>query len=97
MIIDTPEKLLELIRSLPDSESHIHIWEGVHCVTTEWLIGNFAGRGFDSSSFEDCAAQQIEYLNRHIGHNSMVGTVVTKSGWPNLERVKQYLKPIEEE
>jgi len=75
----TPKQILELIRKLPDSESHIHVFQSEFCVTTEWLVGNFAGRGFGSyTSFEDSAQQLIDYLYSHIGHESMVGRIVTE-------------------
>jgi hypothetical protein len=92
----TPKQILELIRKLPDSESHIHIFQSEFCVTTEWLVGNFAGRVFGSyTSFEDSAQQLIDYLYSHISHESMVGIRVTESGFPDLEKVLIYCTPKE--
>jgi hypothetical protein len=91
----TPKQILELINRLPDAESHIHIRciDGKHCVTNEWFAGNFSGRSFEANNYEDAAQQLIDYMYEHIGHNSMVGKSVTKSGFPNLEKVYEYCKP----
>lgn len=83
--------LLALIRSEPDPDSHIFQWEGKWEVTNEWLCGGFAGRSFVGDTPEQAAEQLSAYLTRHIGHKSMVGDAVTRSGWPNLAAVKRYL------
>ena len=31
----TPQEIIELIKRLPDSDSHIHQLEGKECITTE--------------------------------------------------------------
>jgi hypothetical protein len=93
----TPNQIIELINSLPDSEKHIMIKNGKYWVTQEWLCGAFAGRAFVNEKLEDAVQEMIDYLYKHIGHNSMVGNFVTKSGFPNLERVKQYCTPVESE
>lgn len=69
--------------------------EGLWYVTTEWLVGTFAGRAFideKSNSIENCLEQMHNYFLEHINHNSIVGHLVTKSGYPNLDKVKFYLK-----
>lgn len=38
--------------------------------------------------------EMIDYLYRHIGHDSMVGRSVTESGFPDLKRVEAYCQPI---
>ncbi|MGB4328191.1 MAG: hypothetical protein WBJ36_04870 [Tenuifilum sp.] len=93
----TPNQIIELINSLPDSEKHIFIENGKYWVTQEWLCGAFAGRAFVNEILEDAVQEMIDYLYKHIGHDSMVGNSVTKSGFPNLERVKQYCTPVESE
>lgn len=95
-IIITPKKIIELIESLPDSEKHIFEDDGEIIVTSDWLCGSFAGRGFSAKTKEDAAQQLINYLDEHIGHNSMVGRVVDESGWPDLDRVKEYCTVDEE-
>lgn len=86
----TAKEIIELVRSLPDAENHIHEWDGKQCITQEWLCGGFAGRSFEGDTLEEAAEEMIDYLYRHIGHKSMVGDDVTKSGFPNLKRVKEY-------
>jgi hypothetical protein len=84
-------ELLALIRSEPDADLHIFQWEGKWEVTNEWLCGGFAGRSFVGDTPEDAAAQLAEYLTRHVGHKSLVGDCVTRSGWPDLKSVKAHL------
>lgn len=88
----TPKEILELIRKLPEAEHHVCICpiNKKPMVTNEWLCGGFAGRGFDGDTFEEAAQQLIDYLYEHIGHDSIVGNEVTKSGFPDLDRVYQY-------
>lgn len=61
-------------------------------VTTEWLVGTFAGRGFVAPTLDRALSEMCEYLDQHVGHDSLVGDIVTKSGWPDLKKVKSYLK-----
>ena len=82
---------LAFIKALPESEDYVFQDEDGCCVTQEWLCGTFAGRGFVDETFEAACAQMIDYLNSHIGHDSMVGNTVTASGWPNQKMVKEYL------
>ena len=89
-IMITPKQIIELIESLPESEEHIFEDDGEIIVTSEWLCGSFAGRGFSAKTKEDAAQQLIDYLDVCIGHNSIVGRVVDESGWPDLGRVKEY-------
>ena len=92
----TPKEIIELVRRLPDAESHIHEWNVKQCITQEWLCGNFAGRSFEADKLEDAAQEMIEYLYEHIGHESMVGRSVTDSGFPDLKKVEQYCTRFEE-
>ena len=95
-MVVTPREIIELVRRLPDSESHIHEWNGKQCITTEWLCGNFAGRSFEADRLEDAVMEMIDYLYKNIGHNSMVGRILTDSGFPDLQRVEQYCRRFEE-
>ena len=72
----------------PDS---IFIDNGEYVVTTEWLVTTFAGVGFSDKNLTHALEKMCDYLNRHIGHNSLVGHIVTLSGWPDLQKVEQYL------
>ena len=86
----TPKEIIELIESLPNSEYHIYTDERGVTVTSEWLVGNFACMGFVAATKEDAAQRLIDYLDRHIKHDSIVGDIVCKSGYPDLKRVKEY-------
>lgn len=84
-------QMIDLIKSLPDSEKHIYESEGRIFVTNEWLVGNFAGRAFSSNTLEGSITELIIHCNRHLGHNSIAGDCITKSGYPDLVGMKKYL------
>jgi len=84
-------EMIELINSLPDSDKHIFESDGVVTVTNEWLVGNFAGRSFNSNTLEGAIRQLIIHCNGHLGHNSIAGNCITKSGYPDLVRKKKFL------
>ena len=93
----TEQQILDLIRSLPEAEHHIFTDEdGVH-VTNEWLTGGFAGTAFVAKTEVEAATKLIAYLHRHIGHDSVVGRAVTKSGYPNADKMREYLLTSEME
>lgn len=85
------KRLVMFLDTLPDIDEYRYQEGEEHHVTNEWLCGIFAGRGFVGKTPEDAAGQLLDYLDMHVGHKSMVGSSVTESGWPNLERVKSYL------
>lgn len=87
-----PDDLINFIKSLPDSNSYLFKEDGNWVITNEWLCGTFAGRSFEGSTPQEAAKQLINYLNKHIGHGSIVGREVTKSGWPNKRSVEAYLE-----
>jgi len=91
----TANEILTLIKRLPDAEKHIYMCniDGKHCVTNEFFAGAFAGRGFDGETYEEAAERLIDYMYEHIGHDSIVGKIVTESGFPDLDRVYDYCKP----
>ena len=98
--MDTQERgvaLLALIRSEPDADDYVFEWDGGWHVTTEWLVGTFAGCGFAADSPEGAAALMVEYLDEHVDHPSVVGRAVADSGWPDLRRVARRLKEQREE
>lgn len=83
--------LVMFIESLPDASDFLHFDDGEWCATNEFICGGFCGRAFTDKTKECAVAKLIEYLDAHVNHESMVGTSVTESGWPNLESVKQYV------
>ena len=83
------ERLQKIIQTaFPDS---IFIDDGEYVVTTEWLVGTFCGVSFQDKSITHALEKMCAYLNRLIGHPSLIGKTVTQSGWPDLEKVEQYL------
>jgi hypothetical protein len=92
------DQVLALIESLPDADKHIMRDVGSDQfgdepgwrVTTEWLVGAFAGRSFPAGTRREAATDLIDYLDQHIGHDSIVGVEVTASGWPDLAKVRAY-------
>lgn len=86
------EEFKDFLKTIPNIDDYFWKEEGGYCLTTEWLCGTFVGRGFVADTEEAVLSQLIGYLNNHVGHESMVGRIVTKSGWPNLNLVKYYLK-----
>jgi len=86
----TPQEMIELIRKLPDADEHIFKHNNKYYVTDEWLVGSFAGSSFSGNPLEEAAEELIKYLHRHIGHNSIVGNHVTRSGFPDLKKVRRY-------
>lgn len=93
----TAKEIIELVKRLPDSDSHIHNERENLCITNEWLCGSFTGRGFTAPTLEEAAEQLIEYLYQHIGHDSIVGQIVTESGFPDLIKVEKYCKSFEKD
>lgn len=86
----TSQEMIELIRKLPDADEHIFKHNNKYYVTDEWLVGSFAGSSFSGNTLEEAAEELIKYLHRHIGHNSIVGNHVTRSGFPDLKKVRGY-------
>lgn len=91
MNIDNPKNLIEFIKTNFPYGDYISEEDGKWLVTDEWLVGAFAGRGFVGKTAEEAAQHLIEYLNKHIGHDSIVGNIVTKSGWPDANTVEAYI------
>lgn len=83
------ERLLKII--VAEYPGSIFVDEGQFVVTIEWLVSVFAGVGFNDKNLTRALEKMCAYLNQHIGHNSLVGKIVTQSGWPDLEKVEQYL------
>ena len=92
----TAEEVIELVKRLPDADLHIHNERETPSITNEWLCGTFAGRGFTAKTLELATEQLIEYLYRHIGHDSMVGNIVDESGFPDLVKVEEYCTIVDD-
>ncbi len=85
------ERLVMFLNTLPDGADFVYQEDGEWWATNEWLCGTFAGRGFTDTTKDGAVGQLMAYLDKHINHASMVGSSVTESGWPDLDRVKAYL------
>lgn len=90
-------KVKELIKSLPEVSSYLWQEEDEWWVTNEWLCGTFGGRAFTGSTEDEAIIQLIDYFDELVNHDSINGKIVTESGWPNLDLVKNYLKKSEED
>jgi len=88
----TPKQLLEFMEKVPDKEEYLFLTEEGWYITNEWLCGTFAGRAFIGKTKKEAAQKLINYLNQHINHNSIAGQCVRESGWPDLSKVKNYIK-----
>ena len=86
----------ELIESLSCGVGCIYADDDDWCVSTDWLVGFICARSFREVNREDALAQMCSYFDQHVGHDSLVGRMVTKSGWPDLERVRAYCEQDEE-
>lgn len=90
-VADRLDGVVMFLDSLPDISEYRWQEDCEYHLTQEWLCGTFEGRGFVGKSYNDCTEQMIAYLDKHVGHESMVGRSVTKSGWPDLGSVKNYV------
>ena len=88
----TPKQLLEFMEKVPDKEEYLFLTEEGWYITNEWLCGTFAGRAFIGKTKKEAAQKLISYLNQHTNHNSIVGQCVRESGWPDLYKVRNYIK-----
>lgn len=86
------QELTDYLNTLENIKEYRFVEDGVHWITNEWLCGTFAGRAFTGNTQDEATQKLINYFDEHIGHDSMVGSAVKNSGWPNLARVKQYVQ-----
>ena len=82
-------KLIDWIKK--NDPDCIYEESGNTIITTEWLVGGFAGRGFEGATIEDAWSQVKEYLDNHLNHQSLVGDAVRKCGWPDYNKTIDYL------
>lgn len=82
-------KVIALMNQLDDNL--IWLEDDKWHITSGWLVDCFSEREFISDKLDTAVDEMIEYFNRHIGHESIVGEIVRESGWPDIEKVKAYL------
>ena len=94
-------ELSKMLDALPDSDEFIHDNDYFCFVTDGWLfrktssLKGFSSRGFQAKTKLEAIEQLLDYFDSHIGHKSMVGDIVTESGWPDLSMVKSYIQTDE--
>lgn len=84
-------ELKKLMLQVDPESIYYDEYDGLWTVTTDWLVGTFAGCAFvdeESNSIENCLEQMHEYFLEHINHDSFVGFSVTRSGYPDLAKVR---------
>lgn len=88
-------ELKELMLQVDPESIYYDEYDGLWTVTTDWLVGAFAGCAFvdeESNSIENCLEQMHKYFLENINHDdSFVGFSVTRSGYPDLAKVRSCL------
>lgn len=64
--------------------------EGYHACT-EWLVGTFAGRSFVGKTKIEALKNMCEYFDKTKSTDSMVGNILRKMCWPDLDMIYQKL------
>ena len=92
-------QLLEL-QELILAENPKSIWyDGEDClwyVDTKWL-GRGVGKEFEGKDVDECLEKMHEYLLEHAYYDDFAGMKITQSGYPDLAKVRIYLKNKKEE
>lgn len=83
-------KVINLMSQLDDD--HIFLEDDKWHVTSGWLVGGIYGMYFVARNLDEAVDKMIRYFDRHIGHDSIVGGILEKSGWPDIKKVKAYLE-----
>ena len=86
--------LLGIIRSEKNSDMYFYRdMNNQYVVTSEWLVGGFAGRSFTGYTEEEALRELCVYFNRELesGKDSLVKRVLVDFGWPNLMEVMNYI------
>lgn len=95
------ELQLQELQELILDEAPESIWYcGQDClwyVDTKWLIGREKGELFEGISVTRCLEKMHEYLLEHANHDDFAGMKITQSGYPDLAKVRIYLKNKREE
>ena len=84
--------LLELIVRFDKDSVFFCEVDQMYYVTSEFLVGSFAGRAFASYNLDQALTELNQYLIDHINHDSMVGNIVTKSCYPDRHKTYIFLK-----
>lgn len=87
------EKLKKIM--LEQDSQAITIDEGKYCVSDEWLVGTLVGAAFIADTEDDAIKRMCDYFDENANNQSIVGDIITNSGWPNLDDVENYLSTPE--
>lgn len=103
VIIPTTFRLLkkmEELRELILAEAPESIWydgqDNLWYVDTGWL-GRGVGSLFEGKDVFECLEKMHKYLLEHMDDDDFVGMKITQSGYPDLAKVRIYLKNKREE
>lgn len=86
------QELQELI--LAENPESIRYDDEQWHVDTGWLVGGWV---FEGKEINECLEKMHEYLLEHMDHDDTAGMIITKSGYPDLAKVRIYLKNKREE
>lgn len=93
-------KEMEELRELILAETPESIWyngqDNLWYVDTGWL-GRDVGSSFEGKDVFECLEKMHKYLLEHMDHDDTEGMIITKSGYPDLAKVRIYLKNKREE
>lgn len=88
--------LIDIIKSCGDGDCYLRYdkIDKCHIATNEWLVGTMAGRSFNGKSEALALIAMHKHLMGCRGHSkSIAGRSVDESGYPDLEKVREYLFP----
>lgn len=93
-------KEMEELRELILAETPESIWyngqDNLWYVDTGWL-GRDVGSLFEGEDVFECLEKMHKYLLEHMDDDDTEGMIITKSGYPDLAKVRIYLKNKREE
>lgn len=93
-------KEMEELRELILAEAPESIWyngqDNLWYVDTGWL-GRDVGSLFEGEDVFECLEKMHKYLLEHMDDDDTEGMIITKSGYPDLAKVRIYLKNKREE
>ena len=93
-------KKLQELKELILAENPESIWyDGQNeqwYVDTSWL-GKGVGSLFEGKDVNECLEKMHEYFLEHMDHDDFAGMKITQSGYPDLAKVRIYLKNKREE
>lgn len=90
------KELRELMLDTDPKSTYYDEKDQLWIATTDWLVGA-CGVIFESIGSDKCIEDMHEYLLTAADQDDTVGEIITRSGYPDLAKVKNYLKTKKEE